>query len=143
MMSVKSPPWPAPCWRTKCCVCMAAVKTDKMVRALTLKNSVLKPEFVFRLFKYTIYVLLAYNAFLFFGEDLAASAQTYGERLSWRNVIEAYSASIDTTAWVILLLLFELETAVIPDQLLKGPLKWVFNGLSAVVYFFIIYSFYG
>lgn len=122
---------------------MAAAKANNVVSVLTLKRNLLKPELIFRLFKYTIYILLAYNAFLFFGEDLAASAQTYGERLSWRNVIEAYSASIDTTAWVILLLLFELETAVIPDQLLKGPLKWVFNGLSAVVYFFIIYSFYG
>lgn len=114
-----------------------------MTSDVSLKNSFLKPENIFRFFKYAIYALLAYNAFLFFGEDLAASAETYGDSVTWRNVIEAYSASIDTTAWVILLLLFELETAVIPDHLLKGPLKWGLNILGALAYFFIVYSFYG
>jgi hypothetical protein len=103
----------------------------------------LKPEYIFRFFKYAIYALLVYNAFLFFGEDLAASAETYGDTITWRNVIEAYSATFDTVAWIVLLLLFELETAVIPDHLLKGPLKWVLNTLGAIAYFFIVYSFYG
>jgi len=102
-----------------------------------------KPEFIFRLFKYTIYTLLAYNAFLFFGEDVAASAETFGANISWRNVIEAFSASIDTSAWIVLLLLFELETAILPDHLLKGGLKWLLKSLSALAYFLIIYSFYG
>jgi len=87
--------------------------------------------------------LLAYNAFLFFQEDLAASAQTFGDTVTWRNVIEAYSATFDTVAWVVLLLLFELETAIIPDRLLKGRLKWLLKGLAGVCYFFIAYSFYG
>lgn len=114
-----------------------------MSNALSVSRVWLKPENVFRFCKYTIYALLAYNAFLFFGEDLAASAETYGDTVTWRNVIEAYSASIDTTAWVVLLLSFELETAVLPDHLLKGPVKWGLNALGAVAYFFIIYSFYG
>ena len=114
-----------------------------MSGVLSVTRDWLKPENIFRFFKYAIYALLAYNAFLFFGEDLAASAETYGDTITWRNVIEAYSASIDTTAWVMLLLLFELETAVLPDHLLNGPLKWVLKVLSAVAYFFIVYSFYG
>lgn len=101
------------------------------------------PENIFRIFKYSIYALLTYNAFLFFDGDVAASAETFGDDISWRNVIEAYSATFDTVAWVGLLLLFELETAVIPDHLLKGGLKWVLKGLSAAAYFFIVYSFYG
>ncbi len=102
-----------------------------------------KPENIFRFFKYSIYALLAYNASLFFGEDLAASAEIFGENISWRNVIEAYSATFDTVAWVVLLLLFELETAVIPDHLLKGGFKWLLKGLGGLAYFFIVYSFYG
>lgn len=111
--------------------------------ALTLKNRLLKPDNIFRFLKYTIYALLAYNAFLFFKEDLAASAQTFDGAITWRNVVEAYSASIDTAAWVLLLVLFELETAIIPDHLLKGPLKWVLTTLAALCYFFIVYAFYG
>ena len=110
---------------------------------MSLTSSLLKPENIFRLFKYSIYTLLAYNAVLFFAGDLAASAETFGDTVTWRNVIEAYSATIDTVAWVLLLLLFELETAIIPDHLLKGSLKWVLKSLSAAAYFFIIYSFYG
>ena len=34
--------------------------------------------------------------------------------------IQLFSATLDTLAWVILLLLFELETAVIPDDRLQG-----------------------
>ena len=87
--------------------------------------------------------MLAYDAVLFFEADLAASAQTFGDTVTWRNVIEAYSATFDTVAWVLLLLLFELETAIIPDHLLKGGLKWFLKALSGICYFFIIYSFYG
>ena len=90
-----------------------------------------------------VYFLLAYNAFLFFQEDIAASAETFGDTVTWRNVVEAYSATIDTSAWVLLLLLFELETAVIPDEKLKGGLKWFLMGVRAICYFFIVYAFYG
>jgi len=106
-------------------------------------QKILHPHRVFTLFKYTVYFLLAYNAFLFFQEDIAASAETFGDTVTWRNVVEAYSATIDTSAWVLLLLLFELETAVIPDEKLKGGLKWALMGVRAVCYFFIVYAFYG
>jgi len=110
---------------------------------MTSTTGFVNPQILFRVFKYAIYILLAYDALLFFQQDLAASAQTFGETITWRNVIEAYSATIDTVAWVVLLLVFELETAVIPDHLLKGRLKWLLKGLAGVCYFFIIYSFYG
>ena len=103
----------------------------------------LDPQTVFRVFKYTIYCLLAWNVFLFFQEDLAASAETFGDTVTWRNVVEAYSATFDTAAWVVLLLLFELETAVIDDEKLKGGVKWLFTGIRTICYFFIVYSFLG
>ncbi len=103
----------------------------------------LDSETIFRIFKYTIYCLLAWNVFLFFQEDVAASAQTFGNNVTWRNVVEAYSATIDTAAWVILLLLFELETAVIPDEKLRGGLKWTLMAVRSISYFFISYAFYG
>ena len=106
-------------------------------------HKMIHPHRVFTLFKYTVYFLLAYNAFLFFQEDIAASAETFGDTVTWRNVVEAYSATIDTSAWVLLLLLFELETAVIPDEKLKGGLKWFLMGVRAICYFFIVYAFYG
>ena len=88
-------------------------------------------------------MLLAWNAFQFLQEDLAASAETFGNTISWRNIVEAYSAFIDTSAWLVLLLLFEFETAIISDERLKGGLKWFMGAVKAVCYFFIVYAFYG
>jgi hypothetical protein len=113
---------------------------DRTLNRIINKTS---PETIFRVFKYTIYCLLAWNVWMFFQEDLAASAQTFGDNISWQNVVEAYSATIDTFSWVILLLLFELETAVIPDEKLRGGLKWALMAVRAVCYFFIVWSFYG
>jgi len=111
--------------------------------AAARRGKFLHPHRLFTLFKYAIYLFLAWNAFLFFQEDLAASAETFSHGLHWRNVTEAFAASIDTTAWLILLLLFELETAVIPDVRLQGGLKWSLMAVRAICYFFIVYAFYG
>ena len=102
-----------------------------------------QPYFWYRIFKYSIYSLLAYNIWLFFLVDFSASEQTFSQGVTWRNLVEAYSATIDTLFWVILLLMFELETAVISDEKLQGSLKWVLSGLRATCYLFIGYAFYG
>lgn len=102
-----------------------------------------QPYFWYRIFKYSIYSLLAYDGWLFFLADLAASEQIFSDGVTWRNLVEAYSATIDTLFWVILLLMFELETAVISDEKLQGSLKWVLSGLRATCYLFIGYAFYG
>ena len=98
---------------------------------------------LFTLFKYTIYSLLTLNIFWFFLDDYAASAEVFTGGVPWSNLVEAYSATVDTLAWVILLLMFELETAVIPDEKLQGKLKWLLSGIRFGCYFFITYSFYG
>jgi hypothetical protein len=98
---------------------------------------------LFTAFKYIVYGLLALNILFWFREDFAASAETFHGAVNWRNVVEAFSSTIDTVAWVVLLLLFELETAVIPEEKLRGGLKWALGALTLVCYFFIVYSFYG
>lgn len=98
---------------------------------------------LYRAFKYTMYFLLALNIVFWFREDLAASAQTFAAGVTWRNAVEAFASTVDTLAWVILLLLFELETAVIPDEKLRGSLKWVLSGIRAICYTFITYALYG
>jgi hypothetical protein len=103
----------------------------------------LHPHRLFRLFKYTIYCLLVVNAYFFFREDLAASAEVFNGVVNWSNVMEAFTASTDATAWIVLLLLFELETAVIPDDKLQGGLKWFLMAIRVVSYFVIVNAFYG
>jgi hypothetical protein len=103
----------------------------------------LHPHTLFRAFKYTIYCLLALNIYLFFQEEFLSAREVFGDTIGWGQLTEAFSATIDTAAWVVLLLLFELETAVIPDEKLKDGLKWVLPGVRAVSYSFIVWAFYG
>jgi hypothetical protein len=118
-------------------------KVLKMNAAHPKTSPLISRHRLFNLFKYTIYILLAYDMYLWFLADLVASAETFGDTVTWRNVVEAYSATIDTAAWVLLLLLFELETAVIPDEKLQGGLKWFITGIVAICYVFITWAFYG
>ena len=80
-------------------------------------------EHIFEIFKYSIYFLLAINIFIFFQEEWLATDHTFAGGISFREIIEGFSATIDTAAWVILLLLFELETYVLPDEKIKGKVK--------------------
>jgi len=114
-----------------------------MNEAIAHHGKFLHPHRIFTAFKWLVYILLAWNAFQFFQEDLAASAETFSNGINWRNVVEAFSASIDTTAWLVLLLVFEFETAIISDERLKGGLKWFLGLLKTVCYFLIVYAFYG
>jgi hypothetical protein len=116
---------------------------SSMTEAISHHGKFLHPHRVFTAFKWLVYILLAWNGFQFFQEDLAASAETFGNHITWRNVVEAFSASIDTTAWLVLLLVFEFETAILTDDHLKGGLKWFLGGLKTICYFLIVYSFYG
>jgi len=114
-----------------------------MNEMISNNKRLIHPRRLFQIFKYLVYILLAYNILLWFREDLAASAVTFGDTVTWRNVVEAYSATIDTAAWVVLLVLFELETAVISDEKLQGGLKWFITGIVAICYVFITWAFYG
>jgi len=114
-----------------------------MTEAIHHHGKFIHPHRLFTAFKWLVYILLAWNALQFFQEDLAASAITFHNHISWRNVVEAFSATIDTSAWLVLLLVFEFETAIFTDEQLKGGLKWFLAVLKFVSYFLITYSFYG
>ena len=99
---------------------------------------------IFRLFKYTVYALLTYNIYLFFQEEWLATEQTFSQGIIFADLISGFAATIDTAAWVVLLLLFELETSVIDDRVLRQPrVKLGFIALRVVSYSFILYAFYG
>jgi hypothetical protein len=98
---------------------------------------------IFQLFKYAVYLLLAMNIYWFFIEEHAAVDTQFAGGLRLFDVIEAYVATIDTAAWVILLLMFELETFVLDDEHFTPPVKWTLHGLRIVCYAFIVYACYG
>ena len=93
--------------------------------------------------KYHTYGLLVVNVALFLQEELLALEHTFSGALKPADYIQAFSSSIDTAAWVILLLLFELETSVIADARIRGGLKLTLHGVRVFCYLFIFYAFYG
>ncbi len=103
----------------------------------------LHPHTLFRVFKYTIYGLLTLNLFFFFQEDLLASREVFAAGVAWDRLAEAFSSTLDTSAWLLLLWLFELETAIIRDEDLAGALKWLMMVLNIAAYLFILWAFYG
>ena len=100
----------------------------------------------FRLFKfakYLVYVLLSFNIYLFLQEELLALSFTFADGIEAGQIIQAFSATIDTAAWVILLLMFELETAALDDGKIHVLVKWGLHGLRGICYIALLYAFTG
>ena len=93
--------------------------------------------------KYLTYLLLTVNVYLFLQEELSALQHTFTSGFGPGDIIQAFSATIDTAAWVILLLLFELETSVIPDEAIHGWTRRALHGTRIICSVFIVYAFYG
>ena len=98
---------------------------------------------IFQLFKYAVYALLTANIFIFFSEEWAASAHRFANGVALNEIIEGFAATIDTAAWVVLLLMFELETYVLEDRHFTRRVTLTLHGLRAFCYVFIVYAFYG
>ncbi|MGB5626796.1 MAG: hypothetical protein WBM61_13745 [Woeseiaceae bacterium] len=105
---------------------------------MTINSSAL-----FQFFKYVVYVLLGMNIYWFFDEESTAAVLQFSNGVGAADLIEAFSATIDTAAWVVLLLMFELETYVLEDRQFTRPVTWSLHGLRALCYLFIVYAFYG
>ena len=99
---------------------------------------------LYKVFKYSVYGLLTLNIFLFFQEESLAIQQTFSQGIDLGNIIQGYAATIDTAAWVLLLLLFEFETSVLQPRTLARPdIRVSFSLVRVFSYGFIGYAFYG
>lgn len=98
---------------------------------------------IHQLFKYSVYALLTINIYVFFSEEWAASAYRFSDGIAPGEIIEGFAASIDTAAWVVLLLMFELETYALDDKYFTRRVTLTLHSLRAICYAFIVYSFYG
>ncbi|MDG2502143.1 MAG: hypothetical protein P8M77_07100 [Porticoccaceae bacterium] len=103
-----------------------------------------QPQLIFKAFKYTVYALLSLNILLFFQEEMLATEQTFSQGINLVDIIQGFASTIDTAAWILLLLLFEMETSVLDDDSLrKTNVKLTFLGLRLFSYGFIGYALYG
>ncbi|MEP1229049.1 MAG: hypothetical protein ABJG88_00080 [Litorimonas sp.] len=83
------------------------------------------------------------NTGLFFLEEFFAMSTVFTNGFEWGLLAEGFSATIDTAAWLLLLLVFELETFIIEDDVLEGWVGTLLKVLSFIFYAVIVYAFYG
>ena len=100
-------------------------------------------DILHQLFKYSVYALLTANIFFFYFEESAAAQLQFAGGVQLGQMIEAYVATIDTTAWVVLLLMFELETFTLNDDQLTPPVTLIMHTVRVICYSFIVYAVYG
>ena len=98
---------------------------------------------LFQLLKYSVYVLLAVNIGLFGIEEYTAAQLQFPDGIAAGDLIEAFASTIDTAAWVLLLLLFEIETYVLEDEQFTKRVTLSLHVTRVLCYTVIVYAFYG
>ncbi len=97
----------------------------------------------FMVLRYAIYALLAVNTWLYLQEDLLSSSYTHADGLKLADIATVFSGSIDTIAWLILLLMLELETAVLPRIKQRPWVDWLTDGISLLCGLAVLSAWYG
>ena len=78
------------------------------------------PSKSFVVAKYLIYSLLALDVWLFLEEEIQTVAAVGAVTSSLESLVTNYSSSLDTASWLLILILFEIETFWISDETAKG-----------------------
>ncbi len=103
----------------------------------------LNRETVFQVFKYIVYSLLAFNVYLFWREEFTAALVEYPHGVPLAYIVDAYATTIDTAAWLVLLLMFELETYQLDDRHFTPTVTHSLHAIRIGSFLFILYAFYG
>ena len=74
----------------------------------------------FQLLKYAVYLALLANVFLFLFEEIDSAGALNTSVTGFASFFQIFSTTIDTAAWLALLIFFELETYVLSDSTLRG-----------------------
>lgn len=98
---------------------------------------------LFTAVKYLTYSLLLTNVFLFLEEELASLEHTFVSGMTLADFVQVFASTIDTAAWVVLLLLFELETSILDDEKITGWTKRAIHGTRLLCGAAIVWAFTG
>jgi hypothetical protein len=96
----------------------------------------------FRLFKIAIFWILMLNLLFYLYEDVTAFLYL-SPGYTFFDAAEAFAVTIDYVAWMVLIVLFEMETGAQARDQLTQTRKWVFTGLTATCYVVLVYAAYG
>jgi hypothetical protein len=93
--------------------------------------------------KYFVYGALMINFGFYVSDDWMAFNSALGPDATFAEIVQIFSTSIDTAAWVGLVILLELETYVLPDEAFKGWVSWTMKTATVICYCGVVYAAYG
>ncbi len=93
--------------------------------------------------KVTVYALLLVNFGLYILDDIEAASHEMRNGGTFLEWMRAFATTIDESAWFLLLLLFELETYVLSDEVQQRPVVMrLVHGVRLVCYVVLAHSIY-
>ena len=92
--------------------------------------------------KWTVYSLLTINFIYYAREELLFAEHTLRDGASFLEWTAAFATTMDETAWLILLVLFELETYALSDRAFEGIVEPLVHGGRIVCYLLILHTVY-
>lgn len=92
--------------------------------------------------KWIVYSLLLVNFALYLNWDWHAATHALGRAEPLIKWLQAYAASIDYAAWLVLILLFELETYALSDEAFTPPVRRAMHGIRLLCYLFVLHTVY-
>lgn len=96
----------------------------------------------FRLFKALVFLTLIINFLFYLYEDVTAYLYV-GSGATLSDSIESFAVSIDYAAWLLLIVLFEMETNAQTKGRLLGWRKFAIAGMTAACYVVLVYAWWG
>ena len=92
--------------------------------------------------KWSVYALVIINFGFYIRNDLVIASHTLYSGSSLLEISRAFATTIDESAWIILLLLFELETYLLSDDPLSRAKTLLMQGIRLVCYISLAHTLY-
>ena len=92
--------------------------------------------------KWLVYTLVIINFGFYIRNDLVIAGHTLYSGSSLLEISRAFATTIDESAWIILLLLFELETYLLSDDPLSRTKTLLMQGIRLVCYISLAHTLY-
>ena len=100
------------------------------------------PQVVKQSIKWIVYSLLLVNFALYLNWDWQSATHTMGSAEPLMKWLQVYAASVDYTAWLVLIILLELETYVLSDEAFTPLVRRLMHGIRLLCYLFVLHTVY-
>ena len=89
-----------------------------------------------------VYSLLIFNFFLYIRDDFVTSSHTLRSGSTFLEITRSFATTIDESAWITLLLLFELETYLLSDDPLSRSKTLLMQVIRLICYVSLAHTLY-